>query len=137
MKDKKGFGLIELIIVLAVVIFIVDISLPAVKSYFDYTKEDVSDSPVLEIAIYNVKTYVNQVNKNLTLYTKTNGSYYVSEMNITLSGTIPTSDSWVVIENDIVIKGMFKELCGNSYAYISYDGDDFIVEDTNELKLKP
>lgn len=137
MKDSKGFGLVELMIVLAIIVFILDISIPKVQSYISNKKEHENNSAVLEVAVYNVKTYVNELNKSLILDIKDSGSYYVSDMKIEIKGTLPSGDSWIVIDDNRVIQGLFKEPCGSSYAYISYDGEKYEILDDTELTTKP
>lgn len=137
MKDSKGFGLVELMIVLAIVVFILDISIPKVQSYISNKKEHEDSSAVLEVAVYNVKTYVNELNKSLILDLKDSGSYYVSDMKVTIKGTLPSGDSWIVIDDNKVIQGLFKQPCGKSYAYISYDGEQYEILEDAELTVKP
>jgi len=136
-KGERGFGLVELMIVIAILAFIVDISMPRIQAYVSHKKEEQTNSAILEIAVTNVKTYVNQVNQNLALYNKTNGSYYLTDVGVTLSGSIPTNDSWIVISDNKVTQGLFKEPCGSSYAYVSYNGEDYKVLETTELTEKP
>lgn len=136
-KGERGFGLVELMIVIAILAFIVDVSMPKVQSYIKNKKEEQNNSAVLEVALTNVKTYVNQVDQSLAFHDKGNGSYYVKDVGVTLSGTVPTDDSWIVITDNKVTEGMFKEPSGKDYAYISYDGEDYEVLKTNELTEKP
>ncbi len=136
-EGERGFGLVELMIVIAILAFIVDLSMPKIQSYISHKKEEQNNSAILEVAVYNVKTYVEQVNQNLTFHYKNDDSYYLKDVGITLKGTVPTDDSWIVITDNKVTEGMFKEPCGSSYAYISYDGEDYEVLEINELKEKP
>lgn len=136
-EGERGFGLVELMIVIAILAFIVDVSMPKIQSYLSHRKEEQNNSALLEVAITNVKTYVNQVDQNLTFHEKGNGSYYVKDIGVTLSGSVPTDDSWIVITDNKVTEGMFKEPSGSSYAYISYDGEDYEVSKTTELTEKP
>lgn len=136
-KSERGFGLVELMIVIAILAFVVDVSMPKIQSYISHKKEEKNNSAVLEVAVYNVKTYVNQVNQNLTFHDKGNGSYYLTDVSVTLSGAIPTEDSWIVITDNKVTQGLFKEPCGSDYAYVSYDGEDYKVLETTELTEKP
>ncbi len=136
-KGERGFGLVELMIVIAVLAFIVDVSMPRIQSYLSHKKENEDNSAILEVAVYNVKTYVTQVNQNLTFHNKSDGSYYLTDVGVSLSGAIPTDDSWIVIDDNKVTEGMFKEPCGSSYAYISYDGETFTILETTELTVKP
>lgn len=136
-EGERGFGLVELMIVIAILAFIVDVSMPKIQSYLSHRKEEQNNSALLEVAITNVKTYVNQVDQNLTFHEKGNGSYYVKDIGVTLSGSVPTDDSWIVITDNKVTEGMFKEPSGSSYAYISYDGEDYEVLKTTELTEKP
>ncbi len=137
-QSDRGFGLVELMIVLAILAFIVDISMPKVQSYLSHKKQEDKNSAVLEVAVYNVKTYVTQINQNLAFHNKNDGSYYVSDIKVSLSGTVPTDDSWIVINSDKITQGMFKEPCGNEcYAYVSYDGENFTILDETELTEKP
>ena len=137
MKDNKGFGLVELMIVIAIVVFILDISIPKVQSYINNKKDQEENSAVLEVAVYNVKTYVKEVNKSLILDIKDNGSYYVSDIKAEIKGTLPSGDSWVVIDDNKVIQGLFKQPCGKSYAYISYDGEQYEILEDAVLTDKP
>lgn len=137
MKDSKGFGLVELMIVLAIIVFILDITIPKVQSYISNKKEHEGNSAVLEVAVYNVKTYVSELNKSLILDIKDNGSYYVSDIKVSIGGTLPSGDSWIVIDDNRVIQGLFKEPCGSSYAYISYDGEEYEILEDAELTTKP
>lgn len=136
-KGERGFGLVELMIVIAILAFIVDVSMPKIQSYISHKKEEQNNSAVLEVALTNIKTYVNQVDQSLTFHDKGNGSYYVKDVDVTLSGSVPTDDSWIVINDSKVTEGMFKEPCGDNYAYISYDGEDYEVLKTTELIEKP
>lgn len=136
-EGERGFGLVELMIVIAILAFVVDVSMPKIQSYLSHRKEEQKNSALLEVAITNVKTYVNQVDQNLTFHEKGNGSYYVKDIGVTLSGSVPTDDSWIVITDNKVTEGMFKEPSGSSYAYISYDGEDYEVSKTTELTEKP
>ncbi len=136
-QNDRGFGLVELMIVIAILAFIVDVSMPKIQSYLSHRKEEQNNSALLEIAITNVKTYVNQVEQNLTFHNKSDNSYYLKDVGVTLSGTVPTDDSWIVITDNKVTEGMFKEPSGSSYAYISYDGEDYEVLKTTELTEKP
>jgi len=136
-KSERGFGLVELMIVIAILAFIVDVSMPKIQAYISHKKEDQNNSAVLEVAVYNVKTYVSQVNQDLTFHDKNDGSYYVKDIAVTLSGAIPTDDSWIVITDNKVTQGMFKEICGSGYAYVSYDGENFTILETTELTEKP
>ena len=111
--------------------------MPKIQSYISHKKEEQNNSAVLEVALTNIKTYVNQVDQSLTFHDKGNGSYYVKDVDVTLSGSVPTDDSWIVINDSKVTEGMFKEPCGDDYAYISYDGEDYEVLKTTELIEKP
>lgn len=136
-QSDRGFGLVELMIVIAILAFIVDVSMPRVQSYLSHKKEDKENSAVLEVAVYNVKTYVTQIDQNLAFHNKNDGSYYISDIQVSLSGTLPTDDSWVVINSNKITQGMFKEPCGSGYAYVSYDGENFTILDATELTEKP
>lgn len=136
-KGERGFGLVELMIVIAILAFIVDVSMPKVQSYLSHKKEDQNNSAVLEVAVTNIKTYVNQVEQSFTFHEKSNGSYYVKDVGVKLSGSVPTDDSWIVITDNKVTEGMFKEPSGSDYVYISYDGKDYEVLKTTELTEKP
>lgn len=136
-ENERGFGLVELMIVIAILAFIVDVSMPKIQSYISHKKEEQNNSAVLEVAVYNVKTYVSEINNNLTFHNKSDGSYYLTDIDVTLSGTIPTDDSWIVITDNKVTQGMFKEPSGSSYAYVSYDGETFTILETTELTEKP
>jgi|GEM_PF-3521766 len=136
-EGERGFGLVELMIVIAILAFIVDLTMPKIQSYISHKKEERNNSAILEVAITNVKTYVNQIDQNLTFHEKGNGSYYVEDISVTLSGSVPTDDSWIVITDNKVTEGMFKEPSGSDYVYISYDGEDFEVLKTTELTEKP
>jgi prepilin-type N-terminal cleavage/methylation domain-containing protein len=136
-EGERGFGLVELMIVIAILAFIVDVSMPKVQSYISHKKEEQNNSAVLEVAVTNIKTYVNQVDQSLAFHNKSNGSYYIKDVGVTLSGSVPTDDSWIVIANNKVTEGMFKEPCGDDYAYVSYDGEDYEVLKTTKLTEKP
>lgn len=137
MKNNKGFGLVEIMIIVAVLALVADLTIPRIKSYLSTKKSEEKSSAVIEIAINNAKTYVNQINQDLLTSVKDNGSYYVVDIKVSLSGTLPTDDSWIVITDNKVTSGMFKEAIGKKYVYIMLNNDEYTMIDTDKLIPKP
>lgn len=137
MKNNKGFGLVEIMIIVAVLALVADLTIPKIKSYLSTKESEEKSSAVIEIAINNAKTYVNQINQDLLTSVKDNGSYYVVDIKVSLSGTLPTDDSWIVITDNKVTSGMFKEAIGKKYVYIMLNNDEYTMIDTDKLIPKP
>lgn len=137
-KNNKGFGLVEIMITLAVIALIVDMTSPYVKSYINTQKQEETLEAAQKVAMNNVKTYVNQINQEMVLKNQNDGSYYIPDFPLTVKGiTLPSDDSWIVIKDSVVTQGLFKEPCAKTYAYIEYDGDKYKISSVAKLTAKP
>lgn len=116
--NNKGFGLVEVLVILAMLTFVIDISYPYIEKEFNLDKEERSAQEA--ICILNAQTYIRSLDNKLLFDGVTNGSYYVTELTVPLSDSTPTEYSWVTIENNKVVKACMLIKTENDQILINY-----------------
>lgn len=138
MKNNKGFGLVEIMIILAIIFLIADLSMPTINKYIKDYNDKVELDKKIYVSTSNIDKYIKQVNIGLINSTKIDGNYYLNEMiDITSSETLSLDTSWIVIKNNVVKGGMFEDYSNDKAFFISYEDEKYTYLDVTKLPLKP
>lgn len=116
--NNKGFGLVEALVIVAILTFVIDISYPYLEKKFNLNKADRSAEEAK--CILNAQAYIRSLDNKLMFDGVTNGSYYVTELAIPLDENTPNQYSWVVIESNKVIKASMLLKTSNDQILVTY-----------------
>lgn len=116
--NNKGFGLVEALVIVAILTFVIDISYPYLEKKFNLNQTDRSAEEAK--CILNAQAYIRSLDNKLMFDGVTNGSYYVTELAIPLDDNTPNQYSWVVIEGNKVIKASMLLKASNDQILITY-----------------
>ena len=116
--NNKGFGLVEALVIVAILTFVIDISYPYLEKKFNLNKTDRSAEEAK--CILNAQAYIRSLDNKLMFDGVTNGSYYVTELAIPLDDSTPNQYSWVVIEGNKVIKASMLLKASHDQILITY-----------------